>query len=268
MTNPYQPPAFEPPPLGYFQAPPPPGAPPGPVEREVSALDAFRFVFADQNWWKHALYGLLLQLMPLAGPIALAGWVGEVHRRLVWHYEKPVPAFSFDDLGEYMKSGWVAFVAQFILIASFILPLVILCCVLVGFSAGASSTSGAATLAPLLLLLLVPPLALLPFLSTSSTTIAELSENLGQALSPSLNVRYLARIGAKSVLPLLGLILLALGSTLLGLLACCVGVYLSTQVVRLASVHLRWQLYNESLRSGGAHLAIKAPTALPSERRR
>jgi hypothetical protein len=267
MTTPYQPPAFEPPPAVYLQAPPP-GAPPGPVEREVSVLDAFRFVFADQNWWKHALYGLLLQLIPLAGPIALAGWLGEVHRRLVWHYEKPVPAFSFDDLGEYMKSGWVAFVAQFILVMSFIVPLMILCGVVVVLLPHAGSASQAGTLAPLLLLLLIPPILLLPFLSLSSTTIAELGERLGQSLSPALNLRYLGRIGLKSLLPLFGLMLLALGVTLLGLLACFVGVYLSTQVVRLASVHLRWQLYNESLRSGGAHIASKPPVVLPSERRR
>ena len=267
MVNPYQAPAFEPPqPRAQYQQASPLGAPPGPVDRSVSALDALRFVFADPNWWKNALYGFLLQFIPLAGPVALNGWLAETHRRLVWHFERPVPKFSFDDFGDYLQRGWVALVAQLAVSMALLLPMAFV----IGFAVAILQGTGRTQEPYLVLVLLLPiiPLSmLLPFAFLSLTTLGELTERLGAALSPAHNFRYLSKIWA----PALGamIVMVVMGTLLIvaGLLACVVGMYISVQVLQLASVHLRWQLYNESLRRGAGHMEVKAPVQLPSERR-
>ncbi len=261
MVNPYQPPTFDPEGGAYHPPSPVSAAPPGPVEREVSAVSAFQFVFSDENWWKNALFGVLLQLIPLAGPLAVCGWLSEVHRRLVWHYDRPVPLFSFDDFGEYIKRGWVAFVAQLVVIMALLLPFGMAGALLAVLAHGQRSPL------PLVFLPLVPLLLGLPFVAVSTTTLAELTESLGAALAPADNLRFVRRIWLKALISGLVLALLASGLTLLGLLACLVGMYVTAQVSKLAALHWRWQLYNESLRRGAAHALVKPPAALPSERR-
>ena len=267
MVNPYQAPAFEPPQQrAQYQPASPLGAPPGPVDRNVSALDALRFVFADPNWWKNALYGFLLQFIPLAGPVAINGWLAETHRRLVWHFEKPVPKFSFDDFGDYLQRGWVALVAQMAVSMALLLPMMFV----IGFAVALMQNVGRTQEPYFLLAVLLPvvPLSmLLPFAFLSITTLGELTERLGNALSPGQNFRYLSKIWAPALGATIVLVLLATALILAGLLACLVGVYLSIQVLQMASVHLRWQLYNESLRRGAGHVDVKAPVQLPSERR-
>ncbi len=263
MYNPYQPPASDEPPRQPWltnQG----AAPPGPVAREVSALAAIRFVFAQPNWQTNALYGVLMQLIPLAGPLAMAGFFSEVHRRLVWQHPEPVPKFSFDDFGVYLQRGWVTVVAQVVVSLLFILPLIIAPVV---YFASQSIAKPAGLMAALLVVSFTPLLLLLPFLLISAVTLAELTESLGTALSLTTNLAYLRRIALRLVLVSLCFVPIAIGILLCGMLVCFVGVYAAVQVLQLANVHLRWQLYNHALSNGAQHVAVKPLSELPSERR-
>jgi hypothetical protein len=254
---------------GYFPPPPEPvtpATPPGPVEREVSALDAVRFVFREPNTLANLLFGLLLQLIPVIGPITFLGWLCEVHRRLAWRHPNPIPKFSFDDFSEHVKRGVVPFLGQLALVLAAMIPLFVGMLGGVAVSATLDEDVAVWLLAGAGLLSLPFALALY-VIAHSVVTLGELSEDFGTMFSPRNNWDYARAIGFKLLVTLFFLWPLALGVFLGGVLMCGVGVYLSVQVLQFASAHLRWQIYNYYLLEGGAPFTTKPPSVLAAERR-
>lgn len=269
MQNPYMAPGAAP-----YAAAPGYGlpTPPGPVRRDVSAVDAVRFPFREPNTLANVLFGLLLQIIPIVGPIALAGWLCEIHRRLVWQHPNPLPKFSFDDFGTYLKRGVVPFVGQLVLSLVLTFPAVL---VAFGATFGLAATGSTGSTNPDVAMMVAVACAavMLPFLVTmmvfgnSVTTLAELTEDFAAMLSPGRNWDYVRATWLKAIVAGLTLAVLAIGIALGGLLLCIVGIYAAIQVVHFASVHLRWQIYNHYLLSGGPPLAVKSLEPLASEQR-
>ena len=265
MQGPYQP-------VGGTSFPAGPGydlrPPPGPLRRDVSAVDAIRFVFQEQNTMANLFFGLLLQIIPIVGPITLLGWICEVHRRLVWQHPNPLPKFSFDDFGMYLRRGVVPFVGQLVLVLVVMLPMMLVIGVAVGVAVATSaSPEVVGIIAGASGLVMLPFILVVGVFIHSVTTLGELTEDFGVMLSPGQNWDYARAVWPKVLIAGSILSALAFGVFIGGLLLCIVGVYVAIQVIHFANVHLRWQIYNDHLLRGGRPIAVKPLEPLASERR-
>ena len=64
---------------------------------------AFSFVFDDQDWLRKVAIAALISLIPVIGPLMLAGWGFAVTRRVIRGEEKPLADFS--DFGGILVNG-------------------------------------------------------------------------------------------------------------------------------------------------------------------
>lgn len=245
---------------------PGPGAPEG-----VSSLRAVKAVFEDANWKNNVLLGLLLMIIPIVGPIAFSGWMCEVQQRLVRRHPNPIAKLDFADFGELIKRGLPVFLTSLIIM----LPVMFLVYAFMGGAAFAAFAAGAATNEPLIaiavgvvvgLIALVLSL-LLGVVINAAHTRAELTEELGQALSFGKVMSYSKATAGQVLVKNFTFMFLAMGIMLLGALACYIGMYPAIAVIQIAAMHLRNQIYMDYLSKGGEPIEMKPPQLLPSEAR-
>jgi len=262
-----------------WSAAPPVGMPAAPAAQaaaataapDLSALEAVRFVFRAPDWMHNVLIGLVFMLIPVVGPIVLAGFLCEVHQRLVRRHPQPVPKLDFSDFGHYLSRG----VAPFIVSLVVVMPVMLVSYALIGGAVFAGIMI-AQTTEPLFGLLVGVSGGLVAVLlwilssifMNAAQTRAELTEDFGQSLSLSELMAY-ARATWKAVLvKTITFGFVGLGIILLGLLACYFGLYPAIVILQVAAMHLRWQIYENHVALRGAPIAVKAPVWLPSEARR
>lgn len=245
---------------------PGPGAPEG-----VSSLRAVKAVFEDANWKNNVLIGLLLMIIPIVGPIAFSGWMCEVQQRLVRRHPNPIAKLDFADFGELIKRGLPVFLTSLIIT----LPVLFVVYALVGGAVFAAFAAGAATNEPLVsfavigvggVVVIVLSL-LLGVLINAAHTRAELTEELGQALSFGKVMSYSKATAGQVLVKNFTFMFLAMGIMLLGALACYIGMYPAIAVIQIAAMHLRNQIYMDYLSKGGEPIEMKPPQLLPSEAR-
>jgi hypothetical protein len=272
----YPPPYGPPPAPGY--GPPPyaaqaePAMTPGPSSATpAGAIAAVKAVFDDPDWKSNVLLGLVFLLIPIVGPIALSGWMCEVHQRRVRRHPRPVPKIDFGDFAEYIKRGLTVFLVQ--LVVSLPLSFVFMGIIVVGgigVGAAAAGTNepligigvgvGVGLVGMLVLLLLSP-------ITNAATTRAELTENFGEALSFGKLMSYAKATFGMVLVKTITFGLVSTGIVLLGLMLCYLGLYPAMVIVQIASMHLRHQIYEAYLARGGEPIPLKAVQPLPSEAR-
>jgi Protein of unknown function (DUF4013) len=247
-------------------ASPPPSSDSATASR-VSVGAALRFAFDAPERNHNLVTGSLLMLIPIAGPIALSGFLCEVHQRLVRGRDPSVPRLELSDISHYLGRGMPLVLVELALG----LPIA-----LVGYGAIAVGLLAVTSVGALpqwlstlgIVLLAISGLgAALVFgvLFNAARTRAELSEEFVEALSFTPLLRY-AVTTAPTVLAKSAIFLgVSLLMTLAGLLACCVGVYPVAVLLQIAAVHLRWQVYDAFVKGGGTPVKIRAPADLPSE---
>jgi hypothetical protein len=246
-----------------------PGAGAPGADTRVKVLGAVRWVFSDPDWSKSVLLGVVFLLIPVAGPIALAGWKCEIHQRLVRGHPRPMPKLDFNDFGHYLSRGVTPFLVQL----AVTLPVLLVTYGLVvagGISVVVAERTGGADVALLVLGLVFALVGLCAFLVLSvvvnaAETRAELTENIGQALSFSQLMQYSRATWTTVMWKYIVFGFVATGLFLCGLVLCYFGAYPAMIVVQLAAVALRFQIYRGYLADGGEMIALKAPVALPSE---
>lgn len=254
-------------------APPPGGSAPAipTYARSVSPMEAIKFAFSTPDWTMNLLLGLVFTVIPVVGPLALAGWHAEIHQRLVRRHPQPIPKLDFGDFMHYLERGLGPFVVNLALT----LPLIFVTYFFMFIAGFASVGLGRATNEPALaMVVLVVSLfgaaGMLFFFSVmlnAALTRVELTEAIGPSLAPGPMFAYGRRIWAKFFVATLGFSFLAWGLLMGGLLLCGVGMYAALVAVQLGSLHLRWQLYEQQLAQGGETIPLKPPVQLPSEAR-
>ena len=244
---------------------------PGPSKpHPVRVSDALGFALdgpdARRNLWVASLW----LLVPIGGWLAVQGWASEASHRLLEKHPAPVPRLRLRDFGSYAARGWPA---GFVELTGLGL-LGVLAAGLFGIANVVALTAGMAAGSPLVLLLVLvgsllvtaSMLGLVSVLWNAMLTRAELTERLGDALAiadawrESRPVRGRTALAYLTFLPLAA-ILLGVGSAL-----CGIGLLPAYVAVKLAGMHLRWQLYEQRVHRGGRALPARTPRALPSER--
>jgi Protein of unknown function (DUF4013) len=234
-------------------------------------MEAIKFAFSTPDWTMNLLLGLVFTVIPVVGPLALAGWHAEIHQRLVRRHPQPIPKLDFGDFMHYLERGLGPFVVNLALT----LPLIFVSYFFMFIAGFASVGVGRATNEPALTMLvlvfaLLGGAAMIFFFSVllnAALTRVELTEAIGPSLSPGAMYAYGRRIWAKYFVAMLGFSFLAWGLLLVGLLLCGIGLYAAAVAVGLGSLHLRWQLYEQQLAQGGESIPLKPPVQLPSEAR-
>jgi Protein of unknown function (DUF4013) len=261
--NPYAPPMA---PL----APPPGPLMPGQSQpRPISPIAAVRFAFDGPDWKNNMLLGAVLMLIPLAGPITFAGWMCETHQRLVRRHPQPFPKFDFADFAHYLTRGVMPFLVNLVVT----LPM-ILAGYVIGFAlAFGAFGAAAATEEPLVMVavlgiggLVTAVLVLcLTVVLNAAMTRAELTEDFGRSLSSGPLFAYIRSTFWRCLIKQLVFGFISYIVVLIGLLLCVVGLYPAVFVIQVASMHLRWQLYDDHVGRGGEPIELKPPQWLPSE---
>lgn len=206
---------------------------------------AFTYVFDDPDWLRKVAINALIGLIPIVGQIYLMGWGLEVARRIAAGSATPLPDVDF---GTYLGHGFRAFVVSLVYTA----PIWVLSIVfgIIGAVAGGLDEDVAAVLGTVfgicigsfgliygLLLGLVLPAAL-----TRSVVSGSISAGLSFRAAWDL---FRAAPGAY-VMVLLGSIVAGMLASIVGTLACGVGVIFTMAYYQAVMGHFYGQAYLEA----------------------
>ncbi|HEY6559713.1 MAG TPA: DUF4013 domain-containing protein [Polyangiaceae bacterium] len=264
--------SWETPPQPAVAAAAQPGAMPGPAPG-ISVIGGVKFAFESPDWKTNLLFAMVLSLIPIAGPLALSGWMAETHQRLVRRHPQPMPKFDFGDFVHYLGRGVPVFLVG--LVAA--LPIGIGFGVVIVAAALAGVLAGAGTQVDSLVMIAVWIAAgfcslvcwlVMSVLLNAAQTRAELTEDFGQALNLGKVWAYARATWATVLVKNLIFALVAFGILVIGMLLCYIGLYPAIAVIQMAAAHLRWQIYEHYLREGGEPIALKPPQWLPSDAQR
>ena len=239
------------------------------AERPISYVDAVRFGLHSPDLLMNVVLAVVFSLIPVVGPIVLIGWYTEIFQRLVKGHPRPVPKLDFGDFSAYLQRGFPAFACAMIFAMPVSMGLSLVAGV--GMAVAQVSSRSSHDPTPVLVVLgvvgalsaIVSPVVAL--FSSAVTVRAELTEDVGQAFKASRIFDYVARTWGTTLVAFFVMSMLAVGMSLVGLLACGVGVYVASVVVRLTSVHLGFQIYRLYLARGGEAVPVKQHDGLPSE---
>ena len=243
---------------------------PGPsAAPAVRVLDSVRFVFDDRDWKTNCLIGVVFLFIPIVGPIALAGWLCEIHQRLVRGHPQPVPKLDFSDLGHFLGRGVAPFLVQLVLTVPIWMLMVGGYFVAAFGSLALIAGTGEPLLGLVVVLLVVACVGVLALLlgvvMNAAFTRAELTESFGGALSLGPLLQYTRTTWLQFLIKNILFGFVSMGIMIVGMALFCVGIYPAAIVLQIAAMHLRWQIYRYHVDHGGEPIAVKEPQALPSE---
>jgi hypothetical protein len=255
-------------------------------------LQSYTFVFGSPNWTTNLLLASLCVLIPAVGPIILIGYLFEVIDALLGRRPWPpdsktadrpteaitaqllatpttappthaegYPDLTFDRLGEYLTRGIWPFLVQLIvnLPVGVVFGLLwTMGMMLVSIAAANNSGVIAAVIVVLLILVYLLVVLALGVVSAPLYIRAGLSSDFAGAFSMEFLRDFLKRVGKETLLMQLFLTATSLLLTLVGMLACCIGMYPAIALVVFAHHHLALQLYELYLERGGTPVEPKA----------
>jgi hypothetical protein len=227
-------------------------------------LDAYRYITKSPNWMINILVGLACAFVPIAGPMVFAGYFLEsMEEMLRTGVEKPTD-FDINRLQAYLVRGLWPFLVG--LVVSIPLSLLMMCCggagALVGFLMGNVGGVVAGYLLAFVVFVVfafLVNLVLLPMKLRAGRAL-----DFGAAFHLAFIKDFLHRVGKELVFTELFIAGSGLLLGVVGLLACCVGIYVVVPVVQFASCHLSYQLLKLYHERGGMPVPFK-PYALDRE---
>jgi len=245
----------------YRPAPPPPPLPP-----RVSPLAAFKFVLDSEAPLTTVLLATGLLLIPFIGQIAFLGYQAEVFQRLVRREENAMPKLATTDILPLLSRGISAFVVEYIVMSATMFPafMVIGALTFLAGNGGPPSRQGLWLIAIAIAGTMACVFALVMPVWNAAVTRVALTEDLAGSLKPKAVLSYARRTWTTVLFAYFVFSLLSTALGIAGMLACFVGCYPAIVLAQLASVHLRWQIYESQLARGGTLIPVKLRAALPA----
>jgi len=211
---------------------------------------AFSFAFQDPDWLKKVGIAAVIFLIPLVGPIILAGWGLEITRRVI--NNDPVPLPDWSDFSGFLLKGFHAVVVSLAYAFPGILILICGQVATVGLTSAMSNNSGDSstiggvlTVVGLCMTCLVTILLVgAGFLIPAATGNLAASGELGAAFRFNEVIQLVRAAPGPYIMVLLGVGLANLILAPLGSLACGIGVLFTTAYTTTLGSHLTGQAYN------------------------
>jgi len=243
-----------------------------PRQTRINFWAAYQWLFASPNRWMNLLYASVCQLIPIAGPMVLNGWLIEalVPRTAEdwpgWDGKGPYPDFTFDRFMPYLQRGvWPLLVS---LVAGMVvaLPAGVIMMVAVMFIPLARGNPVAVVLAAgVVMVMAVVAVAGSMFLMTPFMVRAALLQDFGQSFNLTWVKDFLARTWRELLLETVFLWVTSLPMMIIGYAMCFVGLYAATALLSIAHWHLNLQIYRLFVARGGAPLVPKGfPPPIPA----
>lgn len=213
----------------------------------VDIARSFTFFLDDPEWIKKLLIGALISLIPLVGGFIIFGWALAVTRNVYHGQDNRIP--EWDDIGGYLVKGLVAWIGAFI----WALPMVILFgCVGVGFAVASNSEAAIAFMIFAgVSLFFVAIIYMAIFLPVPIARYA-IKDDFG-AMFEFGSILAEVRRGIRPLLIALVIwVIAAMIIAPIGILACFIGVYVTSALSYLMIGHAMGQAYREIDRIGPA----------------
>jgi hypothetical protein len=204
---------------------------------------AFTYVFEDPDYIKKIGIAALMSLIPVAGVFILLGWSIEITRRVIRGEQWPLP--EWNDYGRLFMQGLKAFGLSFV----YLLPVILInACVQISsipLQASLDNETMAMAFSGIMLvgacltiiLAIAVSLLLVPALGIYADT-----DNLGAAFRLG-DVFGLLRANVSAYLMAIVGVFLASFVASLGLIACCIGVFVTAALASAVNSHLYGQAY-------------------------
>jgi len=230
----------------------------------VAYMRMYNYVFDNPNWMMNVLFGALCGLIPIIGPLLLLGYQFDIIQTLLVTQGARYPDFDFNRFVDYLMGGLWPFLVQ--LIVSFVLmPCFAVVFFIPFFILMAAAGSAGEDVGPVifvggsvLLALLLIPISVIPaMLMWPMMLRAGLTQDFAEGFNFGWALDFLKKTWLEMFLASLFWAFAAVVLSLLGLLACFIGIYLVIPLVWLAQAHLLYQLYLIYLARGGKPIPIK-----------
>ena len=223
---------------------------------------AFSYPFEDSDWLKKVGVAALIVLIPIIGPLLIAGWGFEITRRVI--KADPEPLSDWSEFGEILGSGFKVAVVWF----AYMLPVILLqACIQLAAFGGMDSTNDDTVLT--LLSFVIFCISCLVFIYSLIMAFIVPAALGNMAAKNDLKAAFQfgevwglvrAQPGAYVMVLLGGMVAGFVGS--LGIVACFIGVFFTAAYATTINAHLRGQAY---LQAAPDTTTIDATTIMPSD---
>jgi hypothetical protein len=213
--------------------------------------------FKSPRWAVSSLLAAVCSLIPLVGPVILMGWhIGGSFGRPKGSAAADYPAFDFKNLEQDLKRGlWPALCS---LALGAVAAVVLTALGAVAFIGGVAATEGDKTLTALGALggglLAAGVFTTMMFVSVVQVHVplkATLTQDFASAFDMDYVKDFLSKMWPELIVSALFLAASALLLLVVGVLACFVGVYVTTPIVYFSMMHLLKQMHELYLLRGG-----------------
>jgi len=215
---------------------------------------AFAYVFEDEDWIKKIGIAGLVMLIPLLGQIIIGGWALEIVRRVIRRDPEPLPDWS--NFVDYLVKGLQVMVIGF----AYALPIILITACSQGlfFAAGESGedamlTAASVVMACLSCVSIIYGIFIGFVLPAALGNFAE-SEQFGAAFRFGEVFGLVRAAPAAYLLVLVGSFLAGIIS-MLGIIACVIGLFLTIPYAAAINGHLQGQAYLEA--KGAQDVAVE-----------
>jgi len=260
--NPYQPPQTFP----TADAPQKPA--PAVNQQSLEYLRSYQYIFENPEWTTVLLWGALMAILPVVGPLVLLGYMFFIIDALLDSKGTRYPVLDLNRFVDYLVRGLWPFLTSLV-VSLILLPVFFvlwLAVALIPMAIAGAGGEDAAPIAGVVMMVLMFFMMLVVTVLSLGLNIfmipvflrAGLSQDFVEAFNIAWIKDFVRKMWLDTLLAILFLMVTSMVVVMVGYLACCIGVFFAQPIVFLAYAHILYQLYAIYLTRGGTPVFAKA----------
>ena len=243
---------------------------PAPVvnQQSLEYLRAYQYIFENPDWTTVLLFGALMAIIPVVGPLVLLGYMFFVIDALLESQGTRYPVLDFNRFVDYLVRGLWPFLTSLV-VSLVLLPIFFVLWFAAAIIPMAIAGAGGEDAAPLagivMMLLMLFMMLVVTVLSLGLNIVmfplllrAGLAQDFAEAFNVAWIKDFVRKMWLDTLLAILFLMVTSMVVVMLGYLACCIGVLFAQPIVFMAYAHILYQLYAIYLTRGGTPVFAKA----------